>query len=73
VATVDEASAIVVGVRAGTPVILLVTAKRSPEQWIFPKGHVEVGETLEAVETSGFCVGQSRSPGVRDTGFERRD
>ncbi len=26
--------------------VLLVTAKRGPHAWIFPKGHVEPGETL---------------------------
>ena len=37
-------------VRAGTsePRILLVTARRNPDNWIFPKGHVEYGETLKA-------------------------
>lgn len=27
--------------------VLLVTAKRQPNQWVFPKGHIEVGETVE--------------------------
>jgi 8-oxo-dGTP pyrophosphatase MutT (NUDIX family) len=37
-------------VRAGKtgPRILLVTARRNPGNWIFPKGHVESGETLRA-------------------------
>lgn len=30
------------------PKVLLVTSKRSPNHWIFPKGHVEQGETAEA-------------------------
>jgi len=25
--------------------VLLVTAKKTPEHWIFPKGHIEPGET----------------------------
>lgn len=29
------------------PQVLLVTAKRNPKRWIFPKGHVEKGETAE--------------------------
>ena len=27
--------------------VLLVTAKRQPNQWVFPKGHIEIGETPE--------------------------
>ncbi len=27
--------------------VLLVTAKRQPNQWVFPKGHIEAGETVE--------------------------
>ena len=27
---------------------LLVTARRQPGQWVFPKGHIEAGETAEA-------------------------
>ena len=30
------------------PRVLLVTSKRNPKRWIFPKGHVEKGETAEA-------------------------
>ena len=26
---------------------LLVTARRQPGQWVFPKGHIETGETVE--------------------------
>ena len=34
-------------VRSGRlgPRILLVTARRNPDNWIFPKGHIEDGET----------------------------
>jgi 8-oxo-dGTP pyrophosphatase MutT (NUDIX family) len=46
-ANVEEAGAIVVRRGARGPEILLVTAKRNRRQWIFPKGHVEEGETLE--------------------------
>ena len=47
-AFVDQAGAIVVAVRDRTPLTLLVTAKRNPNHWVFPKGHLEPGETLEA-------------------------
>ena len=34
----------------GAPLVLLTTAKRNPNHWIFPKGHIEEGET--AAETA---------------------
>jgi 8-oxo-dGTP pyrophosphatase MutT (NUDIX family) len=43
-----QAGAIVVRAGKGGPRILLVTARRNPNNWIFPKGHVESGETLKA-------------------------
>ena len=33
--------------QAGEPEFLLVTAKGRFDQWIFPKGHAEAGETLD--------------------------
>jgi 8-oxo-dGTP pyrophosphatase MutT (NUDIX family) len=47
VAIVEQAGAIVVSDRGGVPSILLVTARRNPSHWVFPKGHVDPGETLE--------------------------
>lgn len=47
-AFVDQAGAIIVSIGNGTPSILLVTARRNPDHWVFPKGHVEPGETFEA-------------------------
>ena len=41
-----QAGAIVVRAGKSGPRILLVTARRNPNNWIFPKGHVEAGETL---------------------------
>jgi 8-oxo-dGTP pyrophosphatase MutT (NUDIX family) len=43
-----QAGAIVVRAGKSGPRILLVTARRNPDNWIFPKGHVEPGETLRA-------------------------
>ena len=43
-----QAGAIVVRAGKSEPRILLVTARRNPDNWIFPKGHVESGETLKA-------------------------
>lgn len=31
-----------------SPLILLVRAKKNPQNWIFPKGHIESGESAEA-------------------------
>jgi mutator protein MutT len=43
-----EAGAIVVRRDGGSLRVLLVTAKRDVTQWLFPKGHIETGETPEA-------------------------
>lgn len=44
---VEQAGAVVFRRAADRPEILLVRAKKSPDQWIFPKGHIERGETAE--------------------------
>ena len=43
-----QSGAIVVRRDGNEPRVLLVTAKRNPRSWIFPKGHIEDGETAEA-------------------------
>jgi len=45
VTPIPQAGAIAVRIGEGEPRVLLVTAKRNPEYWVFPKGHVEPGET----------------------------
>jgi 8-oxo-dGTP pyrophosphatase MutT (NUDIX family) len=56
---IEQAGAIVVRPGKAEPRILLVTARRNPDNWIFPKGHVEPGERLqeaaarEALEEAG--------------------
>jgi 8-oxo-dGTP pyrophosphatase MutT (NUDIX family) len=42
---VPQAGAIAVRTGDGEPRVLVVTAKRNPEHWVFPKGGVEPGET----------------------------
>jgi 8-oxo-dGTP pyrophosphatase MutT (NUDIX family) len=42
-----QSGAIVVRLDGEEPQVLLVTAKRNPKRWIFPKGHIEKGETAE--------------------------
>lgn len=44
-ATVPQAGAIAFRMKDRAPQILLVRAKKNPEHWIFPKGHIEDGET----------------------------
>jgi diadenosine hexaphosphate hydrolase (ATP-forming) len=42
-----HAGGVVARLDAGRPRYLLVRARRDPTQWVFPKGHVEPGETSE--------------------------
>ena len=43
--TIAQAGAIAFKIVRGSPLFLLVRAKKNPQQWIFPKGHVDYGET----------------------------
>ena len=54
--------------------ILLVTAKRNPSAWIFPKGHIEDGETpeeaaLREVEEEAGVAGKVVGPVGRPIEF----
>jgi bis(5'-nucleosidyl)-tetraphosphatase len=44
---VAQAGAIAFKIVDGAPFVLLVRAKKNPEHWIFPKGHIDEGETAE--------------------------
>lgn len=46
-ALVRQAGALAYVVMGGEPYFLLVTSRTRPDTWIFPKGHVEEGETTE--------------------------
>jgi 8-oxo-dGTP pyrophosphatase MutT (NUDIX family) len=62
-AVIEQAGAIVVRRGRLGPRILLVTARRNPNNWIFPKGHIEDGESRrdtalrEAREEAGIDDG----------------
>jgi 8-oxo-dGTP pyrophosphatase MutT (NUDIX family) len=45
---IRQSGAIVVRLDRDQPQVLLVSAKRNPRNWIFPKGHIEKGESPEA-------------------------
>jgi 8-oxo-dGTP pyrophosphatase MutT (NUDIX family) len=72
---IHQAGAIVVRQDTREPQVLLVTAKRDPGAWIFPKGHIEKGETPEEAavretrEEAGV-VGKVIAPaGILEYGF----
>ena len=43
--SINQAGAVVVRGQGASAEVLLVSAKKDPRQWIFPKGHVEPGES----------------------------
>lgn len=45
VAKIDQAGGVVFKSHRASPRVLLVRARRNPKLWIFPKGHIESGET----------------------------
>jgi 8-oxo-dGTP pyrophosphatase MutT (NUDIX family) len=75
VPVIRQAGSIVIRTDGSEPQVLLVTAKRNPRNWIFPKGHIEKGESSEAAalretkEEAGV-VGDVIGPaGVLEYGF----
>jgi 8-oxo-dGTP pyrophosphatase MutT (NUDIX family) len=68
----SHAGGIVTRVVGGTPFYLLVSARRDRRHWLFPKGHIEPGESPEAAaarevrEESGVEAGVVREVGVSD-------
>lgn len=72
---IRQSGAIVVRLDGKEPQVLLVSAKRNPDNWIFPKGHIEKGESAEAAalretkEEAGV-IGRLIGPaGVLEYGF----
>ncbi len=46
--TISQAGAIVFRTDGPTPRVLLVRSRKNPSDWVFPKGHVEPGESHAA-------------------------
>jgi 8-oxo-dGTP pyrophosphatase MutT (NUDIX family) len=44
---IDQAGAVAVRGRGADAEVLVVRARKNPEHWIFPKGHIERGESSE--------------------------
>jgi diadenosine hexaphosphate hydrolase (ATP-forming) len=44
---IRQAGAVIVSAAGAIPRVLLVTSSRNAGHWVFPKGHVEPGETAE--------------------------
>ena len=73
--TIHQAGSIVVRLEGKEPQVLLVTGKRNPKSWIFPKGHIEKGETpeqaaLRETREEAGVVGDTIAPaGILEYGF----
>lgn len=66
-ASVTHAGGIVVRINGGVPEYLLVRAKAPPGAWVFPKGHIEPGESAEAA-----AVREVREEAGVDARIDRR-
>ena len=72
---IRQAGSIVVRLDAREPQVLLVTARRNPRNWIFPKGHIEKGESPEAAalretrEEAGVSASLIGPAGILEYGF----
>jgi 8-oxo-dGTP pyrophosphatase MutT (NUDIX family) len=72
---IRQAGSIVVRTNGKEPEVLLVTARRNPRNWIFPKGHIEKGETpeeaaLRETREEAGVVGKLIGPaGILEYGF----
>ncbi len=64
---IAQAGAVVVRLDGAEPQYLLVKARRDPRVWIFPKGHVEDGETaaqtaLRETQEEAGVIGRILAP-----------
>ena len=62
-----QAGAIAVKLVDGSPRILVVSAKKNPGHWIFPKGHIELGESPQQTSVRELC----EEAGVQGDALER--
>jgi len=75
VPTIHQAGSIVVRLDAREPQVLLVTTKRNGRNWIFPKGHIEKGESPEQAalretrEEAGVSARLIGPAGILEYGF----
>jgi 8-oxo-dGTP pyrophosphatase MutT (NUDIX family) len=75
VPSIQQAGSIVVRLDTREPQVLLVTAKRNPRNWIFPKGHIEKGESPEEAalretrEEAGVSARLIGPAGILEYGF----
>ena len=73
-----HAGGIVMRFEEGSPRYLVITAKKNPERWVFPKGHIDPGETpaiaaeREVLEEAGVEARILGSAGVTEVPKERR-
>jgi 8-oxo-dGTP pyrophosphatase MutT (NUDIX family) len=72
---IRQAGSIVVRLDAREPQVLLVTARRNSRNWIFPKGHIEKGESPEQAalretrEEAGVSASLIGPAGILEYGF----
>ncbi|MFL5448801.1 MAG: NUDIX hydrolase [Gemmatimonadales bacterium] len=72
---IRQAGSIVIRLDAREPQVLLVTARRNRRNWIFPKGHIEKGETPEEAalretrEEAGISARLIGPAGILEYGF----
>ena len=72
---IRQAGSIVVRLDAREPQVLLVTARRNPRNWIFPKSHIEKGESPEQAalretrEEAGVSASLIGPAGILEYGF----
>jgi 8-oxo-dGTP pyrophosphatase MutT (NUDIX family) len=73
--TIHQAGSIVVRLDGNEPKVLLISAKRNPRNWIFPKGHIEKNETAEVAalretkEEAGVVGALVGPAGILEYGF----
>jgi 8-oxo-dGTP pyrophosphatase MutT (NUDIX family) len=45
---VSQSGGVVFRTDGGQPRVLLIRAKKDPQKWVFPKGHIEPGESADS-------------------------